>query len=93
MKAEPGPASAGGGKKYLCYSCLAKAKRQARVQHLPGVLDHRAFSWVRVDLGWCDVCDAEKAIYRSAVDRVSICEQCYARLVREWNGRGGAVSG
>jgi len=65
------------------YDCLAK------VQPLPGVLDHRAFSRVRVDLGRCDVCDAGKAVYRSAADRVSICAGCYARLVREWNGREG----
>jgi len=59
------------------------------VQPLPGVLDHRAFSRVRVDLGRGDVCDAGKVVYRSAADRVSICAGCYARLVREWNGREG----
>lgn len=79
----------GGGKKYLCYDCLAKAKRPARVQPLPGVLDHRGFERMETDLGRCDVCDAGKAVYRSAADRTSICAGCYARLVREWNGREG----
>jgi hypothetical protein len=63
-----------------------------RLLHRPALTcgaDLRAFSRVQVDLGWCNVCDAEKAVYGSTVDRVSIYEQCYARLVREWNGREG----
>jgi len=38
---------------YLCYDCLKKAKRPAKVQPLPGVLDHRAFKRVKVEIGRC----------------------------------------
>ena len=98
-KDEPGPASAtgrptsslkrGGGEKYLCYDCLKKARRPAKVQPLPGVLDHRMFTRAKVDLGRCDVCGEKKAVYRSREAQAKVCEGCYARLVREWNGRAG----
>jgi len=78
----------GGEKKYLCYDCLKAAKR-SRVQPLPGVLDHRTFSRTKVELGRCDICGEKRAVYRSREGRTSICDQCYARLVREWNGRAG----
>ncbi|MCT8338227.1 hypothetical protein FKB36_12200 [Methanoculleus sp. Afa-1] len=76
-----------GGGAYLCYDCLKRAKRPAKVQPLPGVLDHQAFARVKVELGRCDVCRTGKAVYRSR--EANICEGCYARLVREWNGREG----
>ena len=79
----------GGGGKYLCYDCLSKAKRPAKVQPLPGVLDHRTFSRVRVDLGRCDICGKGKTVYRSQEAQAGICEGCYARLVREWNAKAG----
>ena len=77
-----------GGGEYLCYDCLKKAKR-SKAQPLPGVLDHRMFERTKVDLGRCDVCKELKAVYRSREARTNICEGCYARLVREWNGRAG----
>ena len=76
----------GGEKKYLCYDCLKAAKR-SRVQPLPGVLDHRTFERMNVDLGRCDICREKRAVYRSR--EAKVCEGCYARLVREWNGRAG----
>ena len=76
-----------GGGLYLCYDCLKKAKRPAKVQPLPGVLDYRTFERTKVELGRCDVCKELKAVYRSR--EANICEGCYARLVREWNGREG----
>ena len=79
----------GGGGKYLCYDCLSKAKRPAKVQPLPGVLDHRTFSRVRADLGRCDICGKGKTVYRSREAQAGICEGCYARLVREWNAKAG----
>ena len=79
----------GGGGEYLCYDCLKAAKRPAKVQPLPGVLDHREFERVKVDLGRCDVCGEKKAVYRSREAQANICDQCYARLVREWNSREG----
>jgi hypothetical protein len=45
----------GGGGVYLCYDCLITAKRPAKVQSLPGVLDHRTFTRTKVELGRCDV--------------------------------------
>jgi len=75
----------GGGGEYLCYDCLRKAKRPGKVQPLPGVLDHRTFERVRTEIGRCDVCGAKKAVYRSREAQTNICDQCYARLVREWN--------
>ncbi|QSZ67002.1 hypothetical protein RJ40_05585 [Methanofollis aquaemaris] len=53
---------------------------------LPGVLDRREFTRVTTDLGRCDVCDAGRAAYRSEDGRAVLCERCYARVVREWNG-------
>ena len=78
-----------GGGLYLCYDCLKRAKRPAKVQPLPGVLDHRTFGRTKVELGRCDVCAEKKAVYRSREAQANICETCYARLVREWNGREG----
>jgi hypothetical protein len=78
-----------GGGLYLCYDCLKKARRPARVQPLPGVLDHRTFSRTKVELGRCDICGTGKAVYRSREVQAKVCEGCYARLVREWNGREG----
>ena len=60
-----------------------------KVQSLPGVLDHRTFSRVSVDLGRCDVSGEKRAVYRSREARTNTCEPCYTRLVREWNGREG----
>jgi len=76
----------GGGGEYLCYDCPPQGKRPGKVQPLPGVLDHREFERVKVELGRCDVCGAGKAVYRSREAQANICDQCYARLVREWNG-------
>jgi len=56
---------------------------------LSGILDPREFLRVKVELGRCDVCDAGKAVYRSREARTSLCEGCYARLVREGNAREG----
>ena len=56
---------------------------------LTGVLDHRPFERVKTELGRCDVCKTGKAVYRSREAQANICDQCYARLVREWNGREG----
>ena len=74
-----------------CYAMLKTgAKREPVLQEpLPGVLDHRTFTRTKVELGRCDICGEKRAVYRSREGRTSICDQCYARLVREWNGRAG----
>ena len=79
------PTSSGkrGGGAYLCYDCLKRAKRPAKVQPLPGVLDLRTFERTKIELGRCDVCAEKKAIYHSWEAHANICEGCYARLVRE----------
>ncbi|MDE4908177.1 hypothetical protein L0665_06085 [Methanogenium marinum] len=52
---------------------------------LPGILDHRDFERSSVSLGHCTLCGNGPALYQSKNQRASICETCYARLVREWN--------
>lgn len=52
---------------------------------LPGILDHRNFRRSKCSLGHCDLCGDKAAVYHSDKERVSVCEGCYARLVREWN--------
>ncbi|KAF5049863.1 hypothetical protein DSECCO2_435360 [anaerobic digester metagenome] len=78
-----------GGGQYLCYDCLKKARRPAKVQPLPDILDHRTFTRTKVELGRCDVCGAGKAVYHSQEAQAKVCDQCYARLVRVWNQREG----
>jgi hypothetical protein len=75
----------GGGGSTSATTASRKAKQPGKVQPLPGVLDHRTFERVKTELGRCDVCGAKKAIYRSREAQANICDQCYARLVREWN--------
>jgi len=75
------------GGKYLCYDCLKRAKRPARCEPLPGVLDPGAFERTKVELGRCTVCNRGRAVYRSP--EAKICEVCYTRLVREENTRAG----
>jgi hypothetical protein len=73
---------------YLCYACLKKekcGKATARARPLPGVLDHREFVRSGVELGKCRICGEGKAVFHSAADHSAICEECYGRLVREWN--------
>ena len=55
------------------------------VNPLPGILDHRDFERSSVSLGHCTICGKGPAVYQSKVQRASICDTCYARLVREWN--------
>ncbi|HNQ32652.1 MAG TPA: hypothetical protein PKJ93_02630, partial [Methanoculleus sp.] len=75
------------GGKYLCYDCLKRAKRPAKVQPLPGVLDLRRFERTKVELGRCTICSRRKAVYRSP--EAKLCEECYTRLAREENMRAG----
>ena len=69
-----------------CNPLKTGAKRGSVLQEpLLGVLDHRTFARVKVELGRCDVCGEKKAVYRSREAQAKVCEGCYARLVREWN--------
>ena len=65
--------------------------RPPPVRPLPGVLDHRTFERIGVDVGRCSICNAGKAVYRSREAQATICEGCYVRLVREWNREMGVV--
>ncbi|MFA5612993.1 MAG: hypothetical protein WC993_00810 [Methanoculleus sp.] len=65
------------------------AKVANAIRSLQGVLDHRTFSRVQVDLGRCEICGEGKTVYRSQEAQAGICEGCYARLVREWNAKAG----
>jgi len=69
-----------------CNALETGAKRGAVLQEpLPGVLDHRTFERVKVEIGRCEVCGGKRAVYRSREAQAKVCEGCYARLVREWN--------
>ncbi|NLO77809.1 MAG: hypothetical protein GX097_04860 [Methanomicrobiales archaeon] len=59
--------------------------QEGTVLPLPGILDHMSFRRSPVTLGSCDVCGKGGAVYHSDEQRSSVCEGCYARLVREWN--------
>jgi len=59
------------------------------VRPLSGVLDPRSFARVRVEIGRCDICGAAKVAYRSSEAQTNVCQECYARLVREGNAREG----
>lgn len=74
---------------YLCYDCLKSAKQPGKAVPLAGVLDHAEFVRATAELGRCDICKKERAVYRSKEQQTSICENCYAGLVRGWNERGG----
>jgi len=75
----------------IAYNKSDRRTGKVLVQPLPGVLDHRTFERVSVDLGRCTICNTGKAVYRSRSDRTNVCEGCYARLVREWNVSRGVV--
>lgn len=50
---------------------------------LPGVLDHRDFERMTKVLGKCDLCGKGKAVFSLKELRMSICERCFGRLMRE----------
>ena len=66
-----------------------KSGKPFRVDPLPGLLDHRDFVRVKVVSGRCDVCHEGAAVFWSAEKQIGVCEGCYARMVREWNGEKG----
>ncbi|HPD11631.1 MAG TPA: hypothetical protein PLN56_11630, partial [Methanoregulaceae archaeon] len=59
--------------------------RPGKIIPIPGLLDHRDFTRTTIQLGRCGICDGGAAVYRCKEKQVTICEGCYARLVREWN--------
>jgi hypothetical protein len=66
-----------------------KSKKPFRVDPLPGLLDHRDFIRVKVVSGRCDICHKDEAVFRSTEKQIGVCERCYAKMVREWNGENG----
>ncbi|GAB7015452.1 hypothetical protein [Methanogenium cariaci] len=62
-----------------------KGKASDATLPLPDILDHTSFYRSAVSVGNCDVCGKGAAVYHSEEQRTSICEGCYARLVREAN--------
>ena len=50
---------------------------------LQDVLDHRDFERTTKDLGKCDLCGRGKAVFSSGELKMSICERCLGRLLRE----------
>lgn len=53
---------------------------------LPGLLDHRDFKRVKVPSSKCDICHEGTAEFRCREKQTGICERCYSKLIREWNG-------
>ncbi|WFN33442.1 hypothetical protein L1S32_06160 [Methanogenium sp. S4BF] len=79
---------------YLCkpdckamqsHAPMQKTAEQGATLPLPGILDHRDFHHSSVSLGHCTLCGDGAAVYHSDELLASVCERCYARLVREWN--------
>ena len=64
-------------------------RKSGTIDPLPGVLDHREFERVNVPSSKCDVCHEGSAVFWCREKRVGICEGCYTKLVREWNGGNG----
>ncbi|MFA5398512.1 MAG: hypothetical protein WC346_21040, partial [Methanogenium sp.] len=62
-----------------------KIKSPGTTLPLPTILDHQDFRRSTVSLGHCTLCGNGAAVYHSDNQRASVCEGCYARLVREWN--------
>jgi hypothetical protein len=62
---------------------LYKGSRGGSILPLPGVLDHRDFERVNKDLGKCDLCGKGKAVFSSRELKMSVCEGCFGRLLRE----------
>jgi len=56
---------------------------------LPGLLDHRDFERVSVELGKCSLCENGRAVFSSKDLKMNICEGCYGRLLREENEKNG----
>lgn len=67
----------------------AKSGKPFRINPLPGLLDHRDFVRVKVVSSRCDVCHVKAAVFRCAEKNVGVCENCYARMVSEWNEQSG----
>ena len=68
-----------------------KTKKAGTTLSLPNIIDHQRFQRSAVSLGHCSLCGEGAAMYHSKEQRASICEKCYARLVREWNRGEGVV--
>jgi len=62
-----------------------RSEKPFRIDLLPGLLDHRDFTMVKVVSGRCDVYYKGAAVFRCVEKNVGICEICYAKIVREWN--------
>ena len=58
---------------------------------LPGILDPRNFRRSLACLGTCCLCGKDAAVYHSDEERTSVCEGCYARLIRERNRDDGVM--
>ncbi len=68
-----------------------KTKKGGATLPLPAILDHGDFHRSTVSLGHCTLCGEGSAVYHSDSQQASVCEKCYARLVREWNRGEGVV--
>jgi hypothetical protein len=59
------------------------------INPLPGLLGYRDFVRVKVVSSRCDICHDGGAVFRCVEKQIGVCDECYAKMVREWNKRKG----
>ncbi|MGV8088025.1 MAG: hypothetical protein ACP5NU_03065 [Methanomicrobiales archaeon] len=69
----------------------AKREKPFRIDPLPGLLDHRDFVRVKVVSSRCDICHEGAAVFRCQEKNISVCESCYAKIMRGWNEQNGVL--
>jgi hypothetical protein len=78
----------------ICKKCfeIARQAETASIRTLPGVLNPVTMTRLTTDLGRCQICDTQKAIWYDADSRTAICEVCYRNLPRGGGASGEAAS-
>jgi len=68
----------------ICKKCYEIAKRaeSSPFRVLPGILNPVLMTRLSVDLGKCQVCDNQKAVWQDPETKTAICEICYQNLPR-----------
>ncbi len=68
----------------ICKKCYEIAKRaeSSPFRVLPGILNPALMTGLSVDLGKCQVCDKQKAVWQEPETKTVICEICYQNLPR-----------
>ncbi len=69
----------------ICRSCyeVAREAEGASVRPLPGVIHTGSMTRLQTDLGRCQVCDRQKAVWYDTETRTAICDSCRSRILGE----------